>query len=315
MSTRELVVLGTSSAVPTKRRNHNGYLLRWDAHGILFDPGEGTQRQMRYAGLSAHDVTRICVTHFHGDHCLGLPGVVQRIARDRVRHPVRVAFPAAGRRYWERLRLASEFARPGAFGRGDVLVAQPVEGARARLDGEDDLTVTALPLEHSVPTYGYRVAEPDGVRMLAGRLAERGVRGPDVGRLRAGETVVDASGARLERADFSEVRPGQVFAFVMDTAVCDNAVRLAEGADLLVIESTYLDAEAALAAEYRHLTAGQAGRIAADAGVRRLVLTHLSERYGADDEPRFVAEAARHFDGAITLAADLDRIAVPPRRR
>ncbi|RCV54844.1 ribonuclease Z [Marinitenerispora sediminis] len=314
MSTRELVVLGTSSAVPTKRRNHNGYLLRWDAHGILFDPGEGTQRQMRYAGLSAHDVTRICVTHFHGDHCLGLPGVVQRIARDRVRHPVRVAFPAAGRRYWERLRLASEFARPGAFGRGDVLVAQPVEGARARLDGEDDLTVTALPLDHSVPTYGYRVAEPDGVRMLADRLAERGVRGPDVGRLKAEGSIVDASGARLELADYSEVRRGQVFAFVMDTGVCDNAVRLAEGADLLVIESTYLDAEAALAAEYRHLTAGQAGRIAAEAGVRTLVLTHISERYGTDDDPRFAAEAARYFDGDIVLAADLDRIAVPPRR-
>ena len=98
MSPRELVVLGTASQVPTKQRNHNGYLLRWGEEGLLFDPGEGTQRQMAYAGVSVTDITRIAVTHFHGDHCLGLPGVIQRINLDRVSHPVDVYYPPIAER-------------------------------------------------------------------------------------------------------------------------------------------------------------------------------------------------------------------------
>ncbi|KUP97151.1 ribonuclease Z [Thermobifida cellulosilytica] len=308
MSARELTVLGTAGAVPTKRRGHNGYFLRWDAHGILFDPGEGTQRQMRYAGLSAHDITRVCITHFHGDHSLGLPGVVQRIARDGVGHPVRVAYPGQGQVYWERLRYATCFVDT------DVVVAQPLAGEQAVVGGEEDLRILALPLEHSVPTYGYRLVEPDRVHVLADRLEARGIRGPAVGRLKAEGFLVDRDGVRVELADYSTVRRGQVFAFVMDTGVCDNAVRLAADADLLVIEATFLDSEAGLAARYRHLTAGQAGMIAARAGVRRLVLTHISERYGSGEEGRFVEQAAAHFDGDIVLAHDLVRVAVPPRR-
>ncbi len=89
MANRELIVLGTASQAPTRTRNHNGYFLRWDDEGLLFDPGEGTQRQMLFAGVTAHQVGRVCVTHFHGDHCLGLPRVLQRMALDRVPVPPR----------------------------------------------------------------------------------------------------------------------------------------------------------------------------------------------------------------------------------
>ena len=309
MSARELVILGSSSAVPTKRRNHNGYFLRWDSHGIVFDPGEGTQRQLRFAGLSAHDITRICVTHFHGDHSLGVPGLIQRIARDQAPHPVRAAFPASGMRYWRRLRRAT------SFGDTDVIVEQPVSGDGACPIGDKDFTLTALPLDHRIDTYGYRLAEPDGWRMLPERLAERGVFGPAIGRLQREGEVRNDAGERVELAECAVVRRGQVFAFVMDTAPCANAVRLAEGAAMLVIEATYLEEEAALAADYRHLTAGQAARIAAEAGVGTLVLTHFSERYETGDDARFTAEAARWFDGEIVLATDLATIPLPRRRR
>ena len=93
---RELVVLGTASQVPTRYRNHNGYLLRWDDEGLLFDPGEGTQRQMVLAGVAASAVNRLCLTHFHGDHCLGVPGIIQRASLDRVGHPITAHFPASG---------------------------------------------------------------------------------------------------------------------------------------------------------------------------------------------------------------------------
>ena len=109
MSARELVVLGIASQVPTRHRNHNGYLLLWDGQGILFDPGEGTQRQMLYASVSAAQITRICISHFHGDHCLGLAGIVQRVSLDRVPHEIPVHFPASGQTYLDRLRKASIF--------------------------------------------------------------------------------------------------------------------------------------------------------------------------------------------------------------
>jgi ribonuclease Z len=310
MSTRELIVLGTSSAVPTRRRNHNGYLLRWDGHGVLFDAGEGTQRQMVHAGLSAHDIDWICLSHFHGDHCLGVPGVVQRIARDGVRHPVRAVFPRSGETYWRRLRHAA------IFGDTQVITEHPVDGDAARVDTAGaPFGMIVQRLSHPVESYGYRLAEPDGVTMVPERLAAYGITGPLTGRLQRDGQVTAPSGRTVTLAECSVPRPGQKAAFVMDTRLCDAIMPLADRVDLLVIESTFLDAEARLAAEYGHLTAAQAGRVAAEAGVRRLVLTHFSERYGAEDEPRFAEEAASAFTGEIVPAADLDRVRLPPRRR
>jgi ribonuclease Z len=164
---RELVVLGTASQVPTRTRAQNGYLLRWDGEGLLFDPGEGAQRQMLLAGVSATDVTRICLTHFHGDHCLGVPGIVQRLSLDEVPHPVDAYYPGSGREYFARLRHAS------AFHERAVLRECPVDG-----DGEVARgafgTLSARRLVHSVDAYGYRLVEPDGRRMLPDLLAGTG---------------------------------------------------------------------------------------------------------------------------------------------
>lgn len=302
MSARELVVLGTASQVPTRHRNHNGYLLRWDGEGILFDPGEGAQRQMLRAGVAAHDIDRICVTHFHGDHSLGLAGVIQRINLDRVPHPVTAHYPRSGQRFFDRLRYATAYYETVEIAEAPVDTDGPTAGT-------DAYTLEARRLDHSVESYGYRLVEPDGRRMLPERLAAHGVTGPDVGLLqREGEL----RGVRLE--DVSEVRRGQRFAFVMDTRLCDAVYELADGCDLLVIESTFLDEDEELAADFGHLTAGQAGRVARDAGVRHLVLTHFSQRY--PDPGEFGRQArASGFEGDITVAEDLQRIPVPPRIR
>ncbi len=306
MSNRELVVLGTASQAPTRARNHNGYLLRWDGEGLLFDPGEGTQRQMLFAGVTASQITRICLTHFHGDHCLGLPGVLQRMALDEVTRPVDVCYPAANAEVFQRLRHAALFRdvlniREQPLDRGGVIA---VEGP---------FSLEAMPLEHSVPAFGYRLAEPDGRRMLPGKLAALGISGPDVGRLqRAGH--LRAGGREVTLAEVSEPRAGQRFAFIMDTRLCDAAFALAERADMLVCESTFAEADAALARDYGHLTAGQAGRIAAESGARLLVLTHFSQRYAAEDGDRLAADAARAFGGEVVMARDLARIPVPRRR-
>jgi ribonuclease Z len=306
VSNRELVILGTASQAPTRARNHNGYFLRWDAEGLLFDPGEGTQRQMLFAGVTAHQVTRVCVTHFHGDHCLGLPGVLRRMALDRVTSTVEVAYPASGADIFDRIRRVSLFH--------DTLILRehPVPPAGAVLADGPAFRLEARPLSHRVPAVGYRLTEPDGRRMLPAELAARGITGPDIGRLQR-EGRLERNGGVVHLAEVSAHRRGQKFAFIMDTRLCDAAFALADDTDLLVCESTFADADAALAAEYGHLTAGQAGQIAAAAGARRLVLTHFSQRYDDTAGAQLLRDAAAAYDGDIILAADLDRIPVPPR--
>jgi ribonuclease Z len=303
VSTRELVVLGTASQAPTRQRNHNGYLLRWDGLGLLFDPGEGVQRQMVHAGVSAHDVDRVCLTHFHGDHCLGVPGLVQRLSLDRVPQQVVAHYPASGAEYFARMRYAAPFHEVAD------LREEPVEREGTLATGSFG-TLEARRLDHRIDAFGYRLVEPDGRRMLPAELSRLDISGPDVGVLQR-EGVLHHRGRRVLLDEVSEPRAGQRFAFVMDTRLCDGAFALAEGADLLVIESTFLDRDADLARDYGHLTAGQAARVAEESGVRRLVLTHFSGRY-PDPRP-FHDEAAEVFGGDIVVAEDLMRVKVPAR--
>ncbi len=300
---RELAVLGTASQVPTRQRNHNGYLLRWDGDAILFDPGEGTQRQFTLADVSVASLTRICITHFHGDHCLGLPGVVQRLSLDGAPHDVPIHFPQSGAEYYSRLRHASIFHDRSR------LIEHPIDGDGVIATGTFG-QMTARKLNHPVDAYGYRLAEPDGRTMLPELLSRYGISGPDVGRLQRDGVLRQGSG-EVTVEQVSRPRRGQTFAFIMDTGLCAAAVDLAQEADLLVIESTFLSTEEDLAQEAGHLTAAQAGQIAAQAGARRLVLTHFSQRYR--ELAPFADEAAKHFTGDIRLAEDLTRIAFPPR--
>ncbi|MBM2623475.1 ribonuclease Z [Actinoplanes sp. LDG1-06] len=297
---RELVLLGTASQVPTRLRNHNGYLLRWDDEVILFDPGEGTQRQMLMAGLAVTPLRRICITHFHGDHSLGLPGILQRISLDKVPHPVTVHYPAAGQEFYDRLRHATSYWDNAS------IVAAPVSGSSWSAPTPAG-RLTALPLRHSLPTYGYRLDEPSGRRMVPALLAAHGIAGPAVGELQRAGRIGDVT---LDQVSVD--RPGQSFAFIMDTGLCDNVYALAAGVDLLVIESTFLTEDADMAEQVGHLTAAQAGEVARASGVRKLVLTHFSQRY--QDASRFLDEARASFDGEIVVGADLGRVPVPPRR-
>lgn len=297
-------MLGTASQAPTRYRNQNGYLLRWDDLGILFDPGEGAQRQMLLAGVSAYDIDRICITHFHGDHCLGVPGVVQRLSLDRVPQTVHAHYPASGADYFHRLRYAASFHETA------TLQEDPVSGDGVIATGPFGM-LESRQLDHRIETYGYRLVEPDTRRMLPAELSRWDISGPDVGRLQR-EGALTRGGRRVTVEEVSTPRPGQRFAFIMDTRLCDGVYALAEGADMLVIESTFRHADAGMAEEYGHLTTVQAAKVAAECGAKRLVLTHFSARY--PDSQGFHDEAATVFDGDIVVAEDLARIPVPARR-
>ena len=304
MSVRELVVLGSASQVPTRHRNHNGYFLRWDGEGILFDPGEGTQRQMLFAGVAVSSITRICITHLHGDHCLGLSGVIQRLALDRVDHPIDLYYPASGQMYIDRLRHASIF-----HDTTEIRCHPIARDGRVESEVAPPFALVARTLDHGVDCVGYQIVEADGLRMIADLLTERGVAGALVPELQRAGSVETGHG-RVLLDEVSETKVGQRFAFVMDTRECTNALALAERADLFVCESTFATADAHLAEAYGHLTAKQAGEIARDAGARQLVLTHFSQRYS--DVGELTAEAAAVFPNVIA-AHDLLRVPLPPR--
>lgn len=309
VSVRELVVLGTASQAPTRERAHNALLLRWDRHGLLFDPGEGTQRQLALAGVAAPTITRILITHAHGDHCFGLPGIAHRLTLDGVTRTVDVHHAAGAGDVVAALLAAAPDARtplrPRPTTGGEPPAGEVVVDA-------GDLRIRALPLVHAVPTVGWPVEEPDGWRLLPERLDALGVHGPAREVLRRdGEVVV--AGRRVRREEAAVPRPGQRVAVVMDTGWCDGALALAEDVDLLVIEATFLTSERGLAAQAGHLTAAQAARLGRAAGARRVVLTHFSQRYPTTEGHRAEARAAApELD--LVVAEDLARVPVPPRR-
>ncbi len=302
MSLREFVALGTSSQVPTRYRNHNGYLLRWDGAGFLFDPGEGTQRQFILADVAVPEVSRIFVTHFHGDHALGLAGIVQRLSLDRVPHPVEVFFPKSGEAFYKRL------IRSTIYHRTVELVPRPVSGEGGVVAEDETFVIEAHPLRHSVDTYGYRIKERDSRRFDKAKLAASGLRGPAVGRLqREGQVEVDGRVVTLD--EVTERKRGAAFAFVMDTRPCDGARALVRGADMAVIESTYLDEHRDLARDHLHMTAREAATVAKEGGcLGTLVLTHFSQRYPSTKP--FVAQAKEVYP-RVRAVRDLDRLPLP----
>ncbi len=312
MPAREITFLGTASQVPTRHRNHNGIFVRWDTLGILIDPGEGTQRQLLLAGIAATQITHILITHFHGDHCLGLAALSQRISLDRVPHPVEVIYPASGQVFFERLRYASIYKEQATLVPKPLqllpesptgpLLATEIPGARVR--------IWARPLHHRVECFGYRIEEADSVRMLPDKLAELGVRGASIkklqtdGQLQLGERLI-------QLAEVSQPRPGQKLAVVMDTRPCATAVQLAQGVDVLISEATFTREHAQEAHDYAHMTAEQAAQLAVQAQARQLVLTHFSQRYPST--AGHVAEAAAIFP-QVVAAEDFARVPVPPRQ-
>ena len=174
---------------------------------------------------------------------------------------------------------------------------------------DDETGLVARPLSHRVPTLGYRLQEADRRRMDPVRLQAAGLRGPVVGRLQR-EGAIEHDGTLVRVEDVSDPLAGQSVAFVMDTRMCAGMAQLMAGCDLAVVESTFREGDEELADTYGHLTAGQAGRAAASAGVRRLVLSHYSQRY--TDAEGFGQEGRVHHADVIA-ATDLCRVAVPGR--
>lgn len=292
MSIKDLVILGTSSQQPTRKRNHGAYLFRWNEEGLLFDPGEGTQRQFIFANVAPTFVNRIFVSHFHGDHCLGLGSMLMRLNLDKVTHPIHCYYPASGKKFFDRLRY-------GTIYHDTIEVIEHPVSKEGLVEDDGKFRIEAAFLDHGVDNLAWRITESDRRKFDNEKLKEHGIQGPLVRQLeKEGSLLIGDKKILLD--DVSWIREGDAIAYVMDTRPCGNAVEIARGAKILLCESTYLEDKRELADKHYHLTAKQAAQIAKEAGVKLLILTHFSARYLNTSE--FEKEARTIFPN--TFAAE-----------
>jgi ribonuclease Z len=285
MTVRDLTILGCSSQQPTRTRNHGAYLVRWNEEGLLFDPGEGTQRQFIFANVAPTCVTRMFISHFHGDHCLGLGSMLMRLNLDKITHPIHCYYPASGQVYFERLRYGT------IYHQSVQVIEHPVKG-EGLVHEDEHFRIEARYLEHAIDNLGWRIKESNTRKFDKAKLVAAGVKGPNVRLLEEkGEMMIEGKKIRLD--DVSRIQMGDVLAVAIDTLPCSAAIDIARGARLFLCESTYLESHRDLAEKHHHLTAKQAAEIAKAAGVEMLVLTHFSARY--QDAEVFAREAKPIF--------------------
>ncbi|MBF5050940.1 Ribonuclease Z [Candidatus Clavichlamydia salmonicola] len=302
MSLRELVILGSSSQQPTRQRNHGAYLIRWNGEGLLFDPGEGTQRQFIFANIAPPTVTRIFISHFHGDHCLGLGSMLMRLNLDKVRHTIHCYYPASGKKFFDRLRYGTMYHET-------ITVIEHPVSEEGVVEDLKNFLIEAVFLDHGVENIAWRITEPDVRRFDAAALKASGIHGPAV-RLLSEQGFLKINDRIVQLDDVSWIQKGDSVAVISDTALCPQTVQIAKNARLLLCESTYLSEHEHLARNHFHLTAAQAASIAKDANVEELVLTHFSARYR--DLSLFFEEAAAIFPN-IHIAEDLKVIPFPKK--
>ena len=297
----EVIFLGTSSSAPTITRGLAGHLILHRHYRFLLDCGEGTQRQILRSGLGFKRLDTVLLTHSHLDHILGLGGLVSTLAR------------------WEDLDHIDIYGSRATLGRVSDLLFKvvfaghrppiaielhPVEPGQV-ICADEKFTLTAFEVSHRGPgNLGYLFQEKPHRPFLAERAAELGVPfGPERARLVRGEAVALADGRVVTPDDvLGETQHGTKYVHIGDVGRTDNLLEIVRGADALVMESTYLEEEGQMAAEFGHMTATRAAALARDAGVQHLILTHLSRRYSE----REIRTEARATFANSHVARDLD---------
>ena len=296
MSVKDIIILGCSSQQPTRTRNHGAYLVRWNEEGLLFDPGEGTQRQFIFADIAPTVVSRIFISHFHGDHCLGIGSMLMRLNLDKVTHPIHCYYPASGKKNFDSLRYGC------IYHQNICVIEHPVE-ENGVVHDDGRFKIEAAFLEHSIDNIGWRIIESDKIKFDKEALKKNKIKGPAVKQLEK-DGFIEVEGKKVFLEEVSWVKKGEILSVVIDTRVCPAAEKLAKDAQILLCESTFLESHKHLAKKYMHMTAKEAGELAKKAKVKKLILTHFSARY--TNTALFEKEAREVFQNSFA-AEDFKR--------
>ncbi|MBS3143404.1 ribonuclease Z [Candidatus Woesearchaeota archaeon] len=293
----EIIFLGTSGMHPTKERNLFSVLVRYKSENILIDCGEGTQRQMRIIGLKTPKISRIFLTHLHGDHINGLPGLIQNLQANQYSKGLDIYGPTGTRELMKHILEITRF-------RIKINVHEIVSGVVYK---DEDFHVEAIELKHSIKVYGYSIIENDKRRINLDYLKKFNLKKHILlGDLQKGKDIV-YEGKKIKAKDATILVKGKKLTLITDTVYCDNCVKLSKDADLLVSECTYSDKLKDLAKERKHLTAVDAATIAKKAKVKKLIITHFSQRY--NDLSILLKEANKVFKNTY-VAKDFMKIKI-----
>lgn len=268
----KITFLGTSGMQPTKERSQPSVHISYGNTKLLIDCGEGTQRQMNIAGLKVPKLDKVLITHLHGDHILGLGGLIYNLGANEYKGTLEIYGPKGIKEYYKHSL--------GVLGRIDVKIKEIKEG---KVYEDDNYIVYCKKLKHKPTCYGFRFEEKVRRKMNLDYLKKIGLtQDPLLGVLQKGKDIT-WNGKKVKVKDATYLIEGKKIAFVSDTAYCKNAVALAKNVDLLVSECTFLD-EKAKAKEYNHLDADDVAKLANEANASKVVLTHFSQRYKETDE-------------------------------
>lgn len=300
----EILFLGTSASAPSAKRGLSAQIVKHDEYRFLIDCGEGTQRQILQSGVGFKHLTRILLTHGHLDHILGLGGLLSTFMRWEAIEELEIF---GGRATLDRVRaLLEEVVLRGNKAPMPLYFREIKPGII--LDA-DDFTVTAFPVSHRGPDcLGYVFEGKSRRPFLAEKADELGVPfGPERGNLVAGKEIILPDGKRVKPDDvLGPLQKGLKLVVVGDAGQTDNLVDVCRDADALVIESTYTDNEADMAKQFSHLTAKQGAELAVKAGVKKLILTHISRRYREKD----VLKEAQAIHPNVSVARDFDNFQI-----
>lgn len=293
----EITFLGTASMVPTKERNPSATFISYDSEGILIDCAEGTQRQMRMAGIKLTKITKILISHWHGDHVFGLPGLIQSLGASDYSKALKIYGPKGTKKYFDALTKSFLFDRK--------IKMEINEVAKGKFFENEDFLLEALPLEHGIPVLGFNFIEKDKRKVDLKKVNKLGVpEGPLLGKLQDGK-IITWKNKKIRPEQATHLEKGKKITFITDTVLCNNCYELAKEADLLISEATYSSKLEDKGEEHNHMTAKQAAQIANKANAKQLILTHFSARYKNTQE---IEEDARNIFDNVICAKDFMKI-------
>ena len=276
----EITFLGTSGMQPTRERNLSAVLLSYNNENILIDCGEGTQRQFKFADLKATRVTKILISHLHGDHILGLPGFLQNLEVNNYSGKLKIYGPKGIKDFIEFIR------KLGVFNKLKYEITEIKEGI---ICSEKTFLIKAHKLDHYGICYGFEFIEKDRRKINLDYLKKFDLKQhPILKNLQQGRSIVWKN-KKIDVNKATNLISGKKIGFISDTKLCANCYKIGKNADLLISEATFIDELKEKAKEYRHLTAKQAAEIAKKSKAKKLVLNHFSQRY--KDENIILKEA------------------------
>ena len=293
----QLTFLGTSSMVPTKERNQIAVFLSYGSEGILFDCGGGTQRQFKIAGISLTKVTKILLSHWHGDHVLGLPGLIQTLSSTDYKGKLEIYGPIGTKKRMEKMFEAFVFDK-----RLNFVVKEVKNGVFFE---NNEFQLEAYSLEHGIEILGYRFVEKDKRKIDMKKIKKFNIPdGPLIGKLQQNKSI-EHNGKKIMPEEVAYIESGKKIAYITDTVLCDNCYKIADDADLLICEATYSSKLVGKSEEHGHMTAKQAAQIANKSNAKQLILIHFSARYKNTQE---LEEDARNIFDNVICANDFMKI-------